>query len=165
MGGPRSGVQPQGRPAPPETFVGPQTGGACALVVAAAGSCAAGRRDGKQVPPLKDSTTLFARAVASTSRNAIAHNTLGSSLLDAGKAAEAEAQFEKALEVRPNYPEALVNLALCRARQGRTPEAVELMRRAMDIRPTPWAITIWETSPPRPASSPRRKSITWPRLS
>ena len=136
---PGPAVQPQAAPRPPETFVGPQIRvGPAALGVAAAVVLAAlAAVTWKQVHHWKDSTTLFARAVASTSRNAIAHNNLGSSLLDAGKAAEAEAQFEKALEVRPNYPEALVNLALCRARQGRTPEAVELMRRAMDIRPTP----------------------------
>jgi tetratricopeptide (TPR) repeat protein len=132
-------TQPASTAKSAEAASSPRTGaGAAGLgVLAALVLAALAVVSWKQVHYWEDSTTLFARAVASTSRNAIAHNNLGSSLLDAGKVAEAEAQFERALAVRPNYPEALVNLGLCRARQGRTPEAVELMRRAMEIRPTP----------------------------
>jgi Flp pilus assembly protein TadD len=62
----------------------------------------------------------YRRAIALAPRNALAHNNLGAALASQGRLAEAEAEFRRALELRPDLPEARANLERL-ARRGPRP--------------------------------------------
>ncbi len=66
-------------------------------------------------------------------------NALGVVLLDLRKPAEAETEFQKAVDLDPSYAEALHNLGLSFAEQGRYEQAIAAYRKAisMPIYPTP----------------------------
>jgi tetratricopeptide (TPR) repeat protein len=84
----------------------------------------------------QNSASLFEHALAVTRDNAVAHNNLGVSLLDAGNMTAAEGHFAEAVRLKPHYPEGLANLGFCREKQGRREEAGELFRRSLEVRPT-----------------------------
>jgi protein O-mannosyl-transferase len=81
----------------------------------------------------RNSGSLFEHALAVTHDNAVAQNNLGVWLMDGGNTAAAEAHFAEAVRIRPRYPEALVNLGLCRDQEGNPDEAIELLQRAAEI--------------------------------
>jgi tetratricopeptide (TPR) repeat protein len=83
----------------------------------------------------RNSATLFEHAIAVTRDNAVAQNNLGVTLLDAGNLAGAEGHLAEAVRLKANYPDALGNLGLCWARQGRLLEAAELFQRSLKARP------------------------------
>lgn len=87
----------------------------------------------RQVGHWKDSTALFAHALAVTSDNYLAHNNLGLTLQRDGKLAEAAAQLAEALRIAPDYVDAHFNLGITFAQQGRLAEAAaqydEVLRR------------------------------------
>jgi len=58
---------------------------------------------------------------------------LGSSLSDLGNLAQAESHLRRALEIRPNFPEALVNLGVALMRMNKTDEAVEILKKAVKL--------------------------------
>jgi Flp pilus assembly protein TadD len=58
------------------------------------------------------------------------HSALGAALASRGKQPEAQAQFAKALELAPDQPSVLNNLALSYALDGKTAEAEKLLRKA-----------------------------------
>jgi len=62
-----------------------------------------------------------------------AYNNLGKALLEAGRLPEAKAQFEKALSINPNYPEAHNNLGNLLFYIGRRTEAIEQYEEAIKI--------------------------------
>ena len=64
----------------------------------------------------------------------MAHTNLGSALDQLGRFDEAAPHYEEAARLNPTYPEALNNLGIWRARQGRFNEAIELFDRALSIR-------------------------------
>ncbi|PYJ05833.1 MAG: hypothetical protein DME25_07710 [Verrucomicrobia bacterium] len=99
---------------------------------AALGACAV--LSWEQVSYWKDSASLFTRAVAVTHDNAVAQNNLGVSLFTRGDVAAAEPHFAEALRIRPSYVESLVNLGLCREKQGSAQEAAELFQKAVALR-------------------------------
>jgi Tfp pilus assembly protein PilF len=71
---------------------------------------------------------------------ALYRNTLGLIFLHyLGKPAEAQAEFQKALEIDPAYAEAQTNLGIALSEQGRWADAVAAYRKAlsMPIYPTP----------------------------
>jgi tetratricopeptide (TPR) repeat protein len=84
----------------------------------------------------KDTASLFEHAIAVTGENAVAENNLGASLFKAGNLAKAEPHFAEAVRIKRNYPEALVNLGLCRERTGLTNEAIGFYERAVQFQPT-----------------------------
>ena len=84
----------------------------------------------------RNDASLFEHALAVTRNNAVAHNNLGVSLLDAGNLAAAEGHFAEAVRLKANYADGLGNLGLCRARQGRQAEAGDLFEQSLKIRPT-----------------------------
>ena len=84
----------------------------------------------------RNSASLFEHALAVTRNNAVAHNNLGVTLLDAENLAAAEGHFAEAVRLKANYPDGLGNLGLCRARQGRLEEAGDLFQRSLKIKPT-----------------------------
>jgi tetratricopeptide (TPR) repeat protein len=90
----------------------------------------------KQVAWWRDNATLFARALAVTRDNAVAHNNLGVSLVDEQRFDEAESHFTEAVRLKPNYADALVNLGISWDRKGRREEAFELFETAARTRPT-----------------------------
>ncbi len=63
--------------------------------------------------------------------NAVYHNTLGVVLLDIKKPVEAQAEFQAALDIDKNNPEAQHNLGLAYAEQGRFEEAITAYKKAL----------------------------------
>jgi protein O-GlcNAc transferase len=64
------------------------------------------------------------------------HNNLGNALRDRGQLDEAMAAYRRALELKPDYPEAQQS-GRCtgRERQGRVDEAMAAYRRALELKP------------------------------
>jgi tetratricopeptide (TPR) repeat protein len=65
----------------------------------------------------------------------LAYNNLGLALLKAGQSHEAIEQFEKAIQIRPDYAEAHNNFGDALRRAGRMPEAMEQFEQALEIMP------------------------------
>ena len=64
------------------------------------------------------------------------HSALGAALAASGEQQEAQAQFAKALELAPEHPAVLNNLALSYALDGKNEEAERLLRRASEQGPS-----------------------------
>jgi tetratricopeptide (TPR) repeat protein len=104
------------------------------LAVAAVGICAA--LTWMQAAYWRDTKSLFEHAIAATGENAVAENNLGVFLLKANDLEKAEPHFEQAVRIKKNYPEALMNVGLCRERSGLTNEAIGYYERAIQIQPS-----------------------------
>jgi type IV pilus assembly protein PilF len=65
--------------------------------------------------------------------NPIYRNALGVVQLDLKRPAEAQAQFQRAIELEPAYAEAQHNLGLAHAEQGRFDEAIGRYQKALSI--------------------------------
>jgi tetratricopeptide (TPR) repeat protein len=83
----------------------------------------------------QNSESLWTHTLACTSDNAVAHYSLGDALLQKGKRDEAIAHFQKALQIKPNYPEALNDLGGALLQKGRVDEAIAHFQRALQINP------------------------------
>ena len=93
------------------------------------GSLALARFDAlSAVTPLQD-------AVALNPRDAIAHNLYGTALQATGRNAEAMQQFETALHLKPDFPNARFNLAHLLANAGKRDEAMENLRQILKSYP------------------------------
>lgn len=97
--------------------------GAALAVLAIVPLAVASRR---QLETWRDSTTLFTRALAVTSANAIAHNNLGKALSETGNNREAIAHYRAALDLAPHYAECLNNLGTALAADGQTDTALDV---------------------------------------
>ena len=86
---------------------------------------------GFQVRHWRNSEALWTHALAVTENNAIAHNSLGTLLGMRGDLKGAADHFEKAVSLRPNYVNALGNLAKCRIEERNYPEAKRLFSEAL----------------------------------
>ena len=84
----------------------------------------------------KNSLLLWSRAVAVTSKNYRAHDQLGVALSDAGRTAEAVAQYQASLDVWPDYHAARNNLGTARMEQQQYDEAVKEFTEAARLRPS-----------------------------
>lgn len=80
-----------------------------------------------------NSTTLFSRAVEVTRNNWVMHNSLGTALTHAGRYDEATEQYEKAIEINPEYAHAKFNLGHIRFVQERWEEAAQLFERSIEL--------------------------------
>jgi tetratricopeptide (TPR) repeat protein len=89
----------------------------------------------QQLPVWRDTETLFWRAVAVTSRNAVAENGLGSALIKNGRTGEGVRHLEEALRINPSFPEAHYNLVVVLVREGRMEDAIQHYRAALAGRP------------------------------
>src|SRR5262249_26874692 len=105
-----------------------------AIGVATVGICAV--LTWTQVSFWRDTKSLFEHAIAITGENAVAENNLGVFLLKANGQETAEPHFAEAVRIKKNYPEALVNLGLCREKSGKTNEAIDFFERAVRVQPT-----------------------------
>ncbi len=80
----------------------------------------------------KNSTTLFAHAIAVTKDNYVAQNNLGVSLREPD---QRMAHFEEAIRLRPDYPEAQNNLGQALLSAGRLAEAIPHINEALRLQP------------------------------
>jgi protein O-mannosyl-transferase len=93
----------------------------------------------------RDTETLWKHAIASTSNNYIAHDNLAETLSQSGLFAEAIAECEKALKIKPDFAEAHNNLGSAllnqqsadraRGQGGAVDQAIEQYRKALQIKP------------------------------
>jgi tetratricopeptide (TPR) repeat protein len=94
----------------------------------------------------RDTETLWKHAIASTSNNYIAHTNLAETLSQSGRFAEAIAECEKALKIKPDLAAAHNNLGSAlqqntqsgdgaRGQDGAVDEAIEHFRKALQIKP------------------------------
>jgi tetratricopeptide (TPR) repeat protein len=94
----------------------------------------------------RDTETLWKHAIASTSNNYIAHTNLAQTLTHSGRFAEAIAECQEALKIKPDFAAAHNNLgvALMRNKQsgdgalehdGAVDNAIEHYRKALQINP------------------------------
>jgi len=89
----------------------------------------------RQVSFWRDDYTLWAHTLASTSRNAVAHNNLGNALAAMGRNDEAMEQYQKSLEIVPNFAEAHWNLGNIFTNEGRIDESIIHFKKALDVQP------------------------------
>ncbi len=83
----------------------------------------------------RDDYHLFTRMATSEPRSYLAPLNLGHLYVHAGYTAEAEAEFRRALEIRPNSSAALLGLALVASRMGTHDLAIRYGERARDLAP------------------------------
>ena len=78
---------------------------------------------------------LWGHTVACTSGNYIAYNNLGNILVKDRRVNEAIAQYQAALQIRPDYAVALDNLGNALLQKGRVDEAIDQLQTALQIEP------------------------------
>jgi tetratricopeptide (TPR) repeat protein len=83
----------------------------------------------------KSALTISRDAVEKRPNNPRAHNGLGLALMQTGKVPEAFGQFERALQIKPDYLEALLNLGLASVRLGKIQDAIGHWEQALRIQP------------------------------
>jgi Tfp pilus assembly protein PilF len=83
----------------------------------------------------KNSETLWTRTLAVTSKNALAHNNLGTAFSDRGRILEAISHYRMALELQPRYALTHRNLAKALFHQGKLDEAITHWRESVAIFP------------------------------
>jgi tetratricopeptide (TPR) repeat protein len=88
-----------------------------------------------QVGTWSGNASLYAHALAVTSRNWMAHNGLGGVYYADGRTGDAIAQFEAAIQIRPAYAKGHYNLAVALSRDGRFPEAIEHYQESVRLDP------------------------------
>lgn len=89
----------------------------------------------QQVGYWKDSETLWLRTLDCTTNNATARFGLGLAFHEQGDAEDAVAQFQKALQIEPDYWKARYNLGIDLMRQGRVDEAIVAFQQVVHTRP------------------------------
>jgi len=85
----------------------------------------------------QDAQTLYRVTLARNPDCWLAHNNLGSELLETpGRLSEAVSHFEAALRLQPNYPQTYNNLGIALSNiPGRLPEAINYFETAVRIQP------------------------------
>ena len=83
----------------------------------------------------RNSESLWTHALACTKRNAIAHNNLGTALLQRGLIEEAIIQYREAVRINPAYSGAHYNLGAALLQRGQAEEAIAQYREAVRINP------------------------------
>ncbi len=79
--------------------------------------------------------SLYSDIVAKSPGKARPHNNLGHALKEEHRIPEAQAQLERALAIKPDYPDALNNLGTIYSSVGRREEGLELLSRAIMLDP------------------------------
>jgi tetratricopeptide (TPR) repeat protein len=89
----------------------------------------------KQTSYWQNSETLWARALACTTDNELAHYNLGAARLRKGRVDDAIPQFQLALHINPNYVEPQASLAAALLQKGKVDEAIYHSMYALHINP------------------------------
>lgn len=89
----------------------------------------------KQSSYWHDSTTLWTRVLDIDSNSAMAHNSLGVELAQAGKVDLAMREYQRAVALNQRYADPHNNLGYELARLGRAPEAIAEFEAALTIQP------------------------------
>ncbi len=88
-----------------------------------------------QIGVWKDSFTLFDHAIAVTDANYMAYNNRGAFFEDQGRIREAEADFRRALEFKPDFDDANANVGHLLDKQGRPADGLPYLRKAIAANP------------------------------
>ncbi len=89
----------------------------------------------RQVGVWQNSVTLWTHTLRSNPLSIVAHNNLGRALAGQGQPDQALAQFQRAVEIQPNYVHARYNLGNLLMQQGRLKEAEQQLRIVVDQQP------------------------------
>jgi Flp pilus assembly protein TadD len=89
----------------------------------------------RQTRHWRDTEALWTHTVACSPENTLALNDLGVLLAERGAVDAAIAQYQRALEIRPDFPKAHNNLGDALVRRGRTDEAIQHYQRALETQP------------------------------
>jgi protein O-mannosyl-transferase len=89
----------------------------------------------QQIRAYRSLETLWRDTLAKNPGCWLAHNNLGVVLEQQGKLDQAEAEFRRALELKPTFAEALNSLGGHLAGRGRVEEGISYCRRALEINP------------------------------
>jgi tetratricopeptide (TPR) repeat protein len=81
-----------------------------------------------------DAVTLYRTTLARNPDCWMAHSNLGELIVETNRE-EAIAHYQAALRLRPEYPEALSNMAYTFMQSGRWPEAIECLQHALRVKP------------------------------
>ena len=117
-------------PAPARSTARRLLAAACVSALAIVGACAY-----RQAGYWRDSVTLFTRAIAVTTDNAVAENNLARALFDRGQVDAAVLHCAEAVRIAPQMADAQSNLVRGLLAQGKTAEAATLTREALSARP------------------------------
>jgi len=82
-----------------------------------------------------DEAALWQDTILKSPQKARPHNNLGHALKNAGRLDEAAHSFERAIELNPDYPDALNNLSTIYNSTGRKQDALDLLRRTLSLNP------------------------------
>ncbi len=88
-----------------------------------------------QLQHWRNSLALFQDAIDVTNNNYVAHNNLGELLAGGGRLEEAASHFNKALEINPQFDQALHNSGMMLVQQRKPQEAIEQFSKAVEINP------------------------------
>ena len=105
-------------------------GGGASLILVALIFCAR-----VQTSYWRDNETLWTHTLACTSDNAMVENVLGAELRSKGSVGEAINHLKKALEIKPDYADAHINLANILLQQGKLNEAITHFQWVLQIIP------------------------------
>jgi tetratricopeptide (TPR) repeat protein len=105
-------------------------GGLSTVILAALIFCAH-----TQVSYWRNNESLWTHTLACTSDNAVAHYNLGNDLLQKGRVDEAIAQYQKALQIKPDKEEACNNLGNALLQKGSVDEAIAYSQKTLQINP------------------------------
>jgi protein O-mannosyl-transferase len=83
----------------------------------------------------QNSETLWTRTLACTTNNELAHYAFANDLYERGRLDEAIAQYQTALQIRPDYVEAHYNLGTALYDKGSVDEAIAQFQQALQFRP------------------------------
>ena len=89
----------------------------------------------RQLRHWSNGVSLFEHAIRSTDNNYLAHNNLGTALLQRGQLDEAVEQFSEALQIRPRDATVFYNLGLALKRKGEIQRAAQAFSKALNLNP------------------------------
>ena len=105
-------------------------GGGATIILVALIFCARG-----QTSYWRNSESLWTHTLACTSDNPVAYINIGFTLLQKGKADEAISQYQKALQINPDFADAHLNLGTALFQKGSVDEAIVHFQKALQIKP------------------------------
>jgi tetratricopeptide (TPR) repeat protein len=89
----------------------------------------------RQAHMYRDVFSLYETTLARNPNSWVAHLNLGTALDDAGRPVDSLAHLQRALELKPDFPETLNSLASVLNQLGRAAEARPLLERALRLQP------------------------------